>query len=69
MNKNVSDKPRQTPRAANKTDNQKFISDDDIVGQTDWLKQGLHRQMKSGKGKSGEPSFVSDEDIVQRRVA
>jgi hypothetical protein len=41
----------------------KFVSDEDILGRQDWLKQSRPRM------KHDENKFVSDEDIVQRRVA
>ena len=44
----------------------KFVSDEDIVGRTDWLKQG-RRELRERDQK--EPKFVSDDDIVNRRVA
>jgi len=47
---------------ASKQKGLKFISDDDIVGRTDY------RQVRYWKRQGKEPKFVSDEDIVQRRA-
>jgi hypothetical protein len=69
MSKNLSDKNRQNRPDLNQNTGQKFVSDDDIIGRTDWLQQGLHRQIRSLDRKSDAPKFVSDEDIVRKRVA
>ena len=54
--------PRKRESMASKQAGQKFVSDDDIVGRTDY------RQVRQWKRQGTEPKFVSDEDIVQRRA-
>ena len=53
---------RKVESMASKQAGQKFISDDDIVGRTDY------RQVRSFKRAGKEPKFLSDEDIIQRRA-
>jgi hypothetical protein len=49
---------------------QKFVSDEDIVGRTDWLnREARNRQARFMERDQKEPKFVSDDDIVRRRVA
>jgi hypothetical protein len=53
---------RKMGSMASKQAGQKFVSDEDIVGRTDY------RQLRHWKREGKEPKFVSDEDIVQRRA-
>jgi hypothetical protein len=47
---------------ASKQAGQKFVSDEDIVGRTDY------RQVRYFKRMGKEPKFLSDEDIIRRRA-
>ena len=62
------DSTRQRP--TERQQEQKFVSDEDIMGRTDWLKsEASRRYLRSANSKDKEPKFLSDEDIVRRRVA
>jgi hypothetical protein len=70
MSRNSSDKERTSGETASKREKPRFVSDEDIVGRTDWLKKsGGIRQFRPTDRNDREQRFVSDDDIVRHRVA
>jgi hypothetical protein len=67
MNRDVSEKTVQP--STDSKQSPKFVSDDDIVGRSDWLQRGLRRPMGPSNRKPAQPTFLSDEDIVRRPEA
>ena len=71
MSKNPTDKGRRQGSFETQGDrqkekaNQRFLSDEDIVGRVDRSRRDRRR---AGVDEGKEPKFVSDEDII-RRVA
>jgi hypothetical protein len=70
MSKKPSDRERTIVDTASKREKPPFVSDEDILGRTDWLQKSAGvRRFGSTDRSDREPRFVSDDDIVRHRVA
>jgi hypothetical protein len=63
----LNDQPRAVQQPARKQEQQKFLSDEDILGLRDSSKRGAG-QPPQGRGQ-GRGKFVSDDDILRKRAA